>query len=159
LYGRPTTINNTETLSSIPVIMRNGGKWFADLGVKNSGGEKLFSMSGHLNNPGNFEIPMGMPFPELLALAGGVRNGRKLKAVIPGGSSVPVLPGDVMMGLTMDYDTMPKRFIPRFGRSHRDGRHHRYGQGDYNAFHVSTSLNPAGNVRRVVKAQAGYTAC
>ncbi|UJS22595.1 NADH-quinone oxidoreductase subunit NuoF [Thiothrix winogradskyi] len=108
LYGRPTTINNTETLSSIPVIMRNGGKWFADLGVKNSGGEKLFSMSGHLNNPGNFEIPMGMPFPELLALAGGVRNGRKLKAVIPGGSSVPVLPGEVMMGLTMDYDTIAK---------------------------------------------------
>lgn len=108
LYGRPTTINNTETLSSIPVIMRNGGKWFADLGVKNSGGEKLFSMSGHLNNPGNFEIPMGRPFPELLALAGGVRNGRKLKAVIPGGSSVPVLPGEVMMGLTMDYDTIAK---------------------------------------------------
>ncbi|WP_028490382.1 NADH-quinone oxidoreductase subunit NuoF [Thiothrix lacustris] len=108
LYGRPTTINNTETLASIPVIMRNGGKWFADLGVKNSGGEKLFSMSGHLNNPGNFEIPMGMPFPELLALAGGVRNGRKLKAVIPGGSSVPVLPGEVMMGLTMDYDTISK---------------------------------------------------
>jgi NADH-quinone oxidoreductase subunit F len=108
LYGRPTTINNTETLSSIPVIMRNGGKWFADLGVKNSGGEKLFSMSGHLNNPGNFEIPMGTPFPELLAMAGGVRNGRKLKAVIPGGSSVPVLPGEVMMGLTMDYDTIAK---------------------------------------------------
>ncbi|MDD5394532.1 MAG: NADH-quinone oxidoreductase subunit NuoF [Thiothrix sp.] len=108
LYGRPTTINNTETLSSIPVIMRNGGKWFADLGVKNAGGEKLFSMSGHLNNPGNFEIPMGTPFPELLAMAGGVRTGRKLKAVIPGGSSVPVLPGDVMMGLTMDYDTIAK---------------------------------------------------
>jgi NADH-quinone oxidoreductase subunit F len=108
LYGRPTTINNTETLSSIPVIMRNGGKWFADLGVKNAGGEKLFSMSGHLNNPGNFEIPMGTPFPELLAMAGGVRTGRKLKAVIPGGSSVPVLPGEVMMGLTMDYDTIAK---------------------------------------------------
>ncbi|MEN9425510.1 MAG: NADH-quinone oxidoreductase subunit NuoF [Pseudomonadota bacterium] len=108
LYGRPTTINNTETLSSIPVIMRNGGKWFADLGVKNAGGEKLFSMSGHLNNPGNFEIPMGTPFPELLAMAGGVRNGHKLKAVIPGGSSVPVLPGELMMGLTMDYDTIAK---------------------------------------------------
>ncbi|EIJ34048.1 NADH-quinone oxidoreductase subunit NuoF [Thiothrix nivea] len=108
LYGRPTTINNTETLSSIPIILRNGGKWFADMGVKNSGGEKLFSMSGHLNNPGNFEIPMGTPFPELLAMAGGVRNGHKLKAVIPGGSSVPVLPGDVMMGLTMDYDTIAK---------------------------------------------------
>lgn len=108
LYGRPTTINNTETLSSIPVIMRNGGKWFADLGVKNSGGEKLFSMSGHLNNPGNFEIPMGTPFADLLAMAGGVRNGHKLKAVIPGGSSVPVLPAEVMMELTMDYDSIAK---------------------------------------------------
>jgi NADH-quinone oxidoreductase subunit F len=108
LYGRPTTINNTETLSSIPIIMRNGGKWFADLGVEGSGGEKLFSMSGHLNKPGNYEIPMGTPFSELLDMAGGVRNGNKLKAVIPGGSSVPVVPGDVMLGLTMDYDTIQK---------------------------------------------------
>ena len=108
LYGRPTTINNTETLSSIATIMRNGGKWFADLGVANSGGEKLFSMSGHLNNPGNFEIPMGTPFSELLKMAGGVRNGRKLKAVIPGGSSVPVLKGEVMMGLNMEYDSIAK---------------------------------------------------
>ena len=108
LYGRPTTINNTETLSSIPTILRNGGKWFAELGVANSGGEKLFSMSGHLNKPGNFEIPMGTPFRELLEMAGGVRAGRKLKAVIPGGSSVPVLPGDVMLGLNMDYDSIFK---------------------------------------------------
>ncbi len=108
LYGRPTTINNTETLSSIPVILRNGGEWFRDLGVENSGGEKLFSMSGHLNNPGNFEVPMGMPFSELLDLAGGVRNGHKLKAIIPGGSSVPVVPADVAMKLTMDYDTIQK---------------------------------------------------
>ena len=108
LYGRPTTINNTETLSSIPVILRKGGKWFNDLGVEGSGGEKLFSMSGHLNNPGNFEIPMGTPFSELLDMAGGVLNGNKLKAVIPGGSSVPVVPGDVMMELTMDYDTIQK---------------------------------------------------
>jgi NADH-quinone oxidoreductase subunit F len=108
LYGRPTTINNTETLSSIPIIMRKGGKWFIDLGVAGSGGEKLFSMSGHLNNPGNFEIPMGTPFPELLEMAGGVLNGNKLKAVIPGGSSVPIVPADVMMGLTMDYDTIQK---------------------------------------------------
>lgn len=108
LYGRPTTINNTETLSSIPTILRNGGKWFAELGVANSGGEKLFSMSGHLNKPGNFEIPMGTPFRDLLEMAGGVRGGRKLKAVIPGGSSVPVLPGDVMLGLNMDYDSIFK---------------------------------------------------
>ncbi|HIO91458.1 MAG TPA: NADH oxidoreductase (quinone) subunit F [Leucothrix mucor] len=108
LYGRPTTINNTETLSSIPVILRNGGEWFRDLGVEGSGGEKLFSMSGHLNNPGNFEVPMGIPFPDLLEMAGGIRNGNKLKAIIPGGSSVPIMPADIAMGLTMDYDTIAK---------------------------------------------------
>lgn len=108
LYGRPTTINNTETLSSIPAIIRNGGKWFAEMGVENSGGQKLFSMSGHLNKPGNYEIPMGTPFSELLDMAGGVRNGNKLKAVIPGGSSVPVVPANVMLKLTMDYDAIHK---------------------------------------------------
>jgi NADH-quinone oxidoreductase subunit F len=106
LYGKPTTINNTETLSSVPAIMRNGGKWFADLGVPNSGGVKLFSVSGHVNKPGNFEISMGTPFSELLEMAGGVRNGNKLKAVIPGGSSVPVVPGDIMMQANMDYDSI-----------------------------------------------------
>ncbi|MGC8733005.1 MAG: NADH-quinone oxidoreductase subunit NuoF, partial [Halothiobacillaceae bacterium] len=108
LYGRPTTINNTETLSSVPAIMRNGGKWFADLGVPNSGGVKLFSVSGHVNNPGVFEIPMGTPFAKLLEMAGGVCHGRKLKAVIPGGSSVPVVPGEVMMQVNMDYDSIAK---------------------------------------------------
>jgi len=106
LYGKPTTINNTETLSSVPAIMRNGGQWFADLGVPNSGGVKLFSVSGHVNKPGNFEIPMGTPFSELLEMAGGVRNGNRLKAVIPGGSSVPVVPGDIMMQANMDYDSI-----------------------------------------------------
>ena len=106
LYGKPTTINNTETLSSVPAIMRNGGKWFADLGIPNSGGVKLFSVSGHVNKPGNFEISMGTPFAELLEMAGGVRNGNKLKAVIPGGSSVPVVPGDTMMQANMDYDSI-----------------------------------------------------
>ena len=106
LYGKPTTINNTETLASIPAIMRNGGQWFADLGVPNSGGVKLFSVSGHVNKPGNFEIGMGTPFAELLDMAGGVRNGNKLKAVIPGGSSVPVVPADVMMQANMDYDSI-----------------------------------------------------
>jgi NADH-quinone oxidoreductase subunit F len=106
LYGKPTTINNTETLSSVPAIMRNGGKWFADLGIPNSGGVKLFSVSGHVNKPGNFEISMGTPFAELLEMAGGVRNGNKLKAVIPGGSSVPVVPGDIMMQANMDYDSI-----------------------------------------------------
>ena len=108
LYGRPTTINNTESLSSIPAILRGGGEWFKNMGVEGSGGEKLFSMSGHLNTPGNFEVPMGIPFRELLEMAGGVRDGNRLKAVIPGGSSVPVLPADTMMELTMDYDSIAK---------------------------------------------------
>ncbi len=108
LYGRPTTINNTESLSSIPAILRGGAEWFKDMGVEGSGGEKLFSVSGHLNNPGNFEVPMGLPFKDLIEMAGGIRNGNKLKAVIPGGSSVPVLKGEVMMDLTMDYDTIQK---------------------------------------------------
>lgn len=108
LYGKPTTINNTESLASIPAIIRHGGDWFANLGVPGAGGEKLFSMSGHINNPGNFEIPMGTPFSELLELAGGVLNGNKLKAVIPGGSSVPVVPGDIMMQANMDYDSISK---------------------------------------------------
>jgi NADH-quinone oxidoreductase subunit F len=108
LYGRPTTINNTETLSSVPAILRNGGKWFADLGVPNSGGTKMFSVSGHVTKPGVFEIPMGTPFAELLNMAGGLGAGRTLKAVIPGGSSVPVVPGEVMMKVNMDYDSLAK---------------------------------------------------
>lgn len=104
LYGMPTTINNCETLASVPVIIRNGGTWFKELGVENAGGQKLFSMSGHLEKPGNFEIPMGTPFKDLLEMAGGVWKGRKLKAVIPGGSSVPVVPAEAMLAATMDYD-------------------------------------------------------
>jgi NADH-quinone oxidoreductase subunit F len=106
LYGCPTIINNTESLASIPVILEKGGEWFAQLGVKNSGGAKLFSISGNVNNPGVFEVPMGTPFAELLRLAGGVKDGRKLKAVIPGGSSAPVIPGEQMMELNMDYDSI-----------------------------------------------------
>jgi NADH-quinone oxidoreductase subunit F len=108
LYGRPTTINNTETLASVPDILRQGGDWFLNIGKPNNGGSKLFSVSGHVNKPGNYEIPLGTPFAELLKLAGGVRGGRKLKAVIPGGSSTPVLRGEVMMELNMDYDSIAK---------------------------------------------------
>jgi len=106
LYGRPTVINNTESLASIPDIMRQGADWFREIGVPNSGGPKLFSVSGNVARPGNYEVPMGMPFAELLEMAGGMRDGRPCKAVIPGGSSAPVLPGDVMMDLTMDYDSI-----------------------------------------------------
>lgn len=106
LYGKPSNINNTETYASVPVILEKGGQWFADLGVPKSGGMKIFSVSGHVNKPGNYEVPMGTPFSELLELAGGMLNGAKLKAVIPGGSSMPVLPGNVMMNTKMDYDSI-----------------------------------------------------
>ncbi len=106
LYGKPTTVNNTETFASVPSIMREGAEWFASMGVEKSGGTKCFSVSGHVNKPGNYEVPLGMPFSELLELAGGMRDGAKLKAVIPGGSSVPVVPGEVMMNTNMDYDSI-----------------------------------------------------
>lgn len=108
LYGRPTTINNTETYASIPVIMEKGAEWFLGLGKPNNGGCKIFSVTGHVNKPGNYEIPLGTPFKDLLEMAGGVRNGHKLKAVIPGGSSMPILPADIMMGLDMDFDSIQK---------------------------------------------------
>lgn len=106
LYGKPTTINNTETLASVPTILAEGGKWFLELGKPNNGGTKLFSVSGHVNKPGNYEIRLGTPFADLLDMAGGVRNGHKLKAVIPGGTSAPVLPASIMMDLTMDFDSV-----------------------------------------------------
>ncbi len=108
LYGRPTTINNTESFASVPTIICKGAQWFAERGVVNSGGTKCFSISGHVNKPGNFEIPLGTPFSTLLELAGGVRDGYQLKAVIPGGSSMPVLRGEVMMETNMDYDSIQK---------------------------------------------------
>ena len=108
LYGKPTTINNTETFAAVPWIIRNGGEAFLNVGKPNNGGTKLFSISGDVERPGNYEIPMGTPFSTLLELAGGVRKGRKLKAVIPGGSSMPVLPADIMMQCTMDYDSIAK---------------------------------------------------
>ena len=105
-FGRPTTVNNTETFASAPTILMKGAKWFAELGKPNNGGTKIFSVSGHVAKPGNFEVPLGLPFTELLSMAGGVWKGRKLKAVIPGGSSAPVLPGEVMLGCNMDFDSL-----------------------------------------------------
>ena len=95
LYGKPTTINNTETFASVPFIIRDGAQAFADLGIEKAGGTKLFCISGHVERPGNYEIPLGTPFAEL-------------KAVIPGGSSAPVLPADIMMQTNMDYDSIAK---------------------------------------------------
>jgi NADH-quinone oxidoreductase subunit F len=106
LYGAPTTINNTQSFASVPTILRKGAAWFANLGPANSGGTVIFSVSGHVQRAGNFEVPLGIPFKDLLALAGGMLGGRKLKAVIPGGSSVPVVPGETMMKINMDYDSL-----------------------------------------------------
>ena len=108
LYGKPTTINNTETFAAVPWIIRNGGKAYLESGKPNNGGTKIYSVSGDVELPGNYEIPMGTPFSVLLELAGGVRSGRKLKAVIPGGSSSPILPASIMMECTMDYDSIAK---------------------------------------------------
>jgi NADH-quinone oxidoreductase subunit F len=108
LYGKPTTINNTETFAAVPWIIRHGGQAYLECGKPNNGGTKIFSISGDVERPGNYEIPMGTPFAQLLELAGGMRGGRALKAVIPGGSSAPVLPADIMMDITMDYDSISK---------------------------------------------------
>ena len=123
LYGKPTTINNTQSFAAVPAIMRKGAKWFAELGVPNSGGTAIFSVSGHVNRPGNYELSMGIPFRELLDISGGVRGGRKLKAVIPGGSSVPVLPAIADHGLHDGLRLAAQgRQRGRLGRRHRDGR-------------------------------------
>ena len=106
VYGQPSTVNNTETYASVPSIMRRGAEWFAGLGVDKSGGTKCFSVSGHVQRPGNYEVPLGIPFPELLAHAGGMREGRRLKGVIPGGCSMPVLPAETMMQTNMDFDSL-----------------------------------------------------
>jgi NADH-quinone oxidoreductase subunit F len=108
LYGKPTTINNTETFAAVPFIINQGGDAFLSIGKPNNGGTKIFSVSGDVERPGNYEVPLGTPFAKLLELAGGMRGGRKIKAVIPGGSSMPVLPGDVMMATDMDYDSIAK---------------------------------------------------
>ena len=108
LYGKPTTINNTETFAAVPIVMNLGGEAYAGLGKPNNGGTKIFSVSGDVAKPGNYEVPLGTPFAKLLELAGGMREGVKLKAVIPGGSSMPVLTADVMMATDMDYDSIAK---------------------------------------------------
>ena len=108
LYGKPTNINNTETFAAVPWIINHGGKAYLECGKPNNGGTKIYSVSGDVELPGNYEIPMGTPFAKLLELAGGVRRGRQLKAVIPGGSSTPVLSAAIMMDCTMDYDSIAK---------------------------------------------------
>lgn len=108
LYGKPTTINNTETFAAVPFILAMGGDAYLKIGRPNNGGTKIFSVSGDVTYPGNYEVPLGTSFATLLELAGGMRDGKKIKAVIPGGSSAPVIPGDMMMATDMDYDSIAK---------------------------------------------------
>ena len=156
LYGKPTTINNTQSYASVPTILRKGPKWFTDLGVPNSGGTMIFSISGHVNKPQNIELPLGIPFKDLLEICGGMRGGRKLKAVIPGGVSVPVVPGDVMM---TRHHGLRRREESRLGARHRrddrDGRHDLHGASRSSAFRASTTPSRAASARRAVKAPAG----
>ncbi len=108
LYGKPTTINNTETFAAVPFLLNMGGEAYGALGKPNNGGTKIFSISGDVEKPGNYEVPLGTPFATLMELAGGMRGGKKIKAVIPGGSSAPVIRGDVMMDTDLDYDAIAK---------------------------------------------------
>ena len=108
LFGKPTTINNTETFAAVPFLFQVGPEAYLKLGKPNNGGTKIFSISGDVVRPGNYEIPLGTPLAKLLELAGGMRDGIKIKAVIPGGSSAPVIPGEMMMSMDMDYDSISK---------------------------------------------------
>src|ERR1043165_4720165 len=108
LWGGPTVINNVETLASVPHIILGGGQWYADLGTPKNGGTRLFCLSGHVEKPGVYELPLGYNLLKMINhVAGGVRGGRKLKAVTPGGSSVPVLKAEEC-DLAMDFDTLQK---------------------------------------------------
>ena len=106
LYGKPTTVNNTQTLATIPKILEKGAKWYANFGTEKSPGTLIFSISGHVNKPGNYELPLGISFKEVIDLAGGVLDGKRLKAVIPGGSSTKVLPAEIIQNCTMDYESL-----------------------------------------------------
>jgi NADH-quinone oxidoreductase subunit F len=108
LYGCPTVINNVETFSSVPAIILKGGEWYAGLGTPKNGGTRMFAVSGHINKPGIYEMPMGFSMKRLIEeVAGGMRDGKKLKAVIPGGSSCPVLTA-AESDVAMDFDSVAK---------------------------------------------------
>jgi NADH-quinone oxidoreductase subunit F len=106
LYGGPTVVNNVETLAVVPWIIEKGGEWYKSLGTEKSGGTKLFTVSGHVVRPGNYEVPMGYPMMSLVNNeCGGIPGGRKLKAIIPGGSSVPILNAEESEKMTLDYES------------------------------------------------------
>jgi NADH-quinone oxidoreductase subunit F len=108
LYGGPTVINNCETLSTLPAILRNGVDWYAQFGTEKSRGTRVFCLSGQVKKPGNYELPLGTPFRTLIydeAYGGGILDDRQLKAIIPGGSSAPMLSAD-KIDVTMDYEAI-----------------------------------------------------
>ncbi len=108
LYGCPTVINNVETLSSVPAVILRGGEWYAGLGTPKNGGTRLYAVSGHVNRPGIYELPMGFNMKRMIEeVAGGVPSGKKIKAVVPGGSSCPLLTGDEI-DIAMDFDSVAK---------------------------------------------------
>ncbi len=108
LYGGPTVLNNVETFSAVPAILREGGEWYAQLGTPRNGGTRLFVLSGHVNRPGVYELPMGFPLRKMIEeVGGGILGGKKFKAVIPGGSSTPVLTADAL-DTPMDFDSVAK---------------------------------------------------
>ncbi|MDE2835750.1 MAG: NADH-quinone oxidoreductase subunit NuoF [Bacteroidota bacterium] len=106
IWGYPTTINNVETLACAPLIMTKGAEWFAQTGARTHPGPVLYGISGHINRPGVYEYPTGMLITDLLEIAGGMRGGKRLKALVPGGASVPVLRADMIEGVTMDADSL-----------------------------------------------------
>ena len=107
LFAKPTIVNNVETLSYVPIILDKGAEYFAELGIERNGGARLFGVSGHVNRTGIYELPLGTPMKELIYdHCGGIRNGNKLKAVIPGGSSCPVLTPDEAETVNMDFDSL-----------------------------------------------------
>ncbi len=107
LWGHPTTINNIETLANVPLVINNGAEWYQDIGAEGHNGPVLYGISGHVNKPGVYELPAGVPIIDLIEeVAGGMRNGKKLKAVIPGGASVPVLRADQIDGVSMDSNSL-----------------------------------------------------
>jgi len=107
LWGRPTTINNIETLANVPLVINNGAEWFGNIGAEGHPGPVLYGISGHVNKPGVYELPSGVPVMDLInEVAGGMRGGKDLKALIPGGSSTPVLRADQLEGVTMNADSL-----------------------------------------------------
>ena len=161
LYGKPTTINNTQSFASVPTILRKGAAWFAGLGpAELRRHQDLFGVGPRRASRATIELPLGMPFAELLALAGGVWKGRKLKAVIPGGSSVPVVPGEIMMATNMDYDSVKKAgSLLGTGAVIVMDETHLHGARARAPVALLLCRSPAASARRAAKAPAGWIAC